>query len=84
MVGVIVGDERARDAHAVGLRRVDELTHPVRRVDGERVARLPVADEVHEVDHLLGDQIVTREIAPREQLTEIQAVGHGPDPIRGG
>jgi hypothetical protein len=30
------------------------------------------------------DRIVAGEIAPPEQLAEVQAVGHGPDPIRGG
>ena len=84
MIGVVVGNERAGDAHAVSSRGLDELAHAVRGVDRQRVSGFPVADEVREVDHLPGNGISAGEIAPREQLAEVQAVGHGPDPIRGG
>jgi len=77
VVGVVMGDERAGDAHAVSRRGLDELAHVVCRVDGEGVPGFPVADEVREVDHLPGDGIVAGEIAPREQLAEVQAIGHG-------
>ncbi len=84
VIGVVVGDERAGDAHAVGRRGLDELAHAVRGVDGQCVSRFPIADEVREVDHLPGDGIVAGEVAPGEQLAEVETVGHGPDPIRGG
>ena len=84
VIGVVVGDERAGDAHAVGRRGLDELAHAVSGVDDQRVAGFPVADEVREVDHLPGDGIVACEVASREQLAEVQTLGHGPDPIRGG
>ena len=49
----------------------------VRRVDDQRLAGLPVADEVHEVHHLAGDRVVGGEVAAGEQLAEVEAVvGH--------
>ncbi|MDQ1424269.1 MAG: hypothetical protein QOD72_1767, partial [Acidimicrobiaceae bacterium] len=36
----------------------------------------PIADQVGEVDHLGGDGIVDREITPREQTAEVQALRH--------
>ena len=51
--------------------------HAVRRVDDQRLARLAVADEVDEVDHLVGDLVVGGEVAAGEQLAEVEAiVGH--------
>ncbi len=78
VIGVVVRDEGAGDAHTVGRRDLDELAHAVRGVDGQRVSGFPVADEACEVDHLPGDGIVAGEVAPGEQLAEVQAVGHGP------
>jgi hypothetical protein len=75
---VVVRDERAGDAHAVGPRDLDELTHAVRRVDGDRLSRVSVADEIDEVDHLPGDEVVAGEVPPRQQLTEVQPLAHGP------
>ena len=57
---------------------LDQLADGVRGVDDERLARLAVADEVHEVDHLAGDRVVGGEVAAGEQLAEVQAiVAHG-------
>ena len=76
VVGVVVGHQHARQVHAVGLQCVDQILRGVGRVDDDGVARLTVADEVGEVAHLLRDHVAGREIAPREQLPKIQAVGH--------
>ena len=73
MVGVVVGDEHVGEAHPVGAEDLDELADAVRGVDRDRLARLAVADEVHEVDHLLRDLVVAREVAAREQLAEVRS-----------
>ena len=49
----------------------------VRRVDGDGLARVAVADEVAEVDHLGREEVGTPDIASTEQLTEIETVFHG-------
>ena len=74
VIGVVVRDEHAGEAHAVGAEDVDELARAVRGVDRDRLAGLAVADEVDEVDHLLRDRIVTREVPPREQLPEVEPI----------
>ena len=73
VIGVVVRDEHVGEAQAVGGDDVDELAHAVRGIDRDRFAGLAVADDVHEVHHLLGDLVVGREVAPGEQLTEVQA-----------
>ena len=74
VVGVVVGDQHAGQVHAVGLQRVDQVAGGVGRVDDHGVAGLPVADQVGEVAHLLGDHVAGREIATREQLPEVEPV----------
>ena len=76
VVGVVVGHEHAGEAHPVGAEDLDELVDAVGRVDHHGLARLAVADEVREVDHLLRDPIGAREVAAREQLAEVQAISH--------
>ena len=75
MVGVVVRGQHAGDRHAVGLDGVDQVVDGVGRVDEHALAGGPVADGVDEVDHLLGDRVVDGEVAPRQQLAEVQAVG---------
>src|SRR5699024_6142425 len=43
------------------------------RIDDDGLTGLAVPDDVDEVDHLLGDPVVLREIEPRQQLLEIEA-----------
>ena len=74
VVGVVVGDEDARDAHVVGLRGVDQIGHSIGRIDHETFPGGAVADEVREVDHLTGKGVVVREVASPEQLAEVQTV----------
>jgi hypothetical protein len=83
VVGVEVGGQHAGDLHAVGLHQIEEFVDGVRRVDQHAFALLPVADDVHEVHHLLGDRVVDREVAARQQLLEVQTlVGHAGHAIR--
>ena len=79
VVGVVVGGERAGEVHAVGGQDVEDGLRVVRRVDHHGLARLAVADQVDEVDHLLGDRIVLGDVHPGEDLAEVEAggVGHG-------
>jgi hypothetical protein len=46
-----VGDERARDRHALGLGGLDDRVDLPRRVDHDALARLRIADEIDEVLH---------------------------------
>ena len=71
---VVVRDEHVGEVQAVGLDELEQLAHAVRRVDGDRVAGLAVADDVDEVHHLLRDLIRRREVAAGEQLAEVEAV----------
>ena len=62
VVGVVVGGQRADQTHAVGLEHVEQGLRVVGRVDDHRLAGLAVADQVDEVDHLLGDEVVLGEV----------------------
>ena len=77
VVGVVVRHERTRDAHAVDACELDELAHAVRGVDDHGVTRLPVADHVHEVDHLTRDEVVLGEVPSCKELAEVEPLGHG-------
>ena len=44
VIGVVVRDECAGDAHAVDRRGLDQLAHAVRGVNGQRVSRFPITD----------------------------------------
>ena len=44
----------------------------VGRVDDHRLAGLAVADQVDEVDHLAGQRVVAGDVAPGEQLAEVE------------
>ncbi len=74
MVGVVVGGEHAREAHPVGLDRVDQFADRICRVHQQALAGGAVADGVDEVDHLLGDRIADREVPSGQQLAEVEAV----------
>ena len=76
VISVIVRGQRARDGHAVLGCDVDERVRVVCRVDYDSLARLPVANEVTEVDHLLGNRIVGGKVPAGQQLTEIQTFAH--------
>ena len=76
VIGVVVGGEHAGEAHPVGAEDLDELVDAVGGIDQHGLAGLAVADEVDEVDHLLGDPVGAREVAPGEQLAEVQAISH--------
>ena len=58
VIGVVVRGERADESHAVGREDVEQSPDVVRGIDGDRLAGLAVADEVHEVDHLARDRVV--------------------------
>ncbi len=80
MIGVIVGHERTDDRQPVRAGDLDQLAHAVGRIDDHRLTGLAVTDEVDEVHHLLGDAVVGREVAAREELAEVKAVVvHGRD-----
>ena len=72
VVGVVVRRQHPGDPHVVGRRGVEQLVDRVRRIDEQALAGRPVADQVGEVDHLRGDRVTDREVAPRQQLAEVQ------------
>ncbi len=77
VVGVVVGGEGASQGHAVLVEDPEQVLDAVGGVNDDGLTGLPVADQVHEVDHLAGHRIGGREVAPGEQLTEVEAViGH--------
>ena len=55
---------------------VEQALDVVGGVDHDGLARLPIADQVDEVDHLAGDRIRAGEVASGEQLAEVQPVVH--------
>ena len=88
MVDVIVGGEHTGHAHLVFGDDVEQSLHVIRRVDQHGVAGVAVTDGVDEVHHLPGDRIALGEVTTRQQLAEIQAIGHAAQrrglPIRSG
>ena len=77
VVGVVVRRQHTRDRHPVGGDGVDEAGRVVGGIDQHTVAGRPVADRVHEVDHLRRHLVADREVASGEQLSEVQAVVGG-------
>jgi very-short-patch-repair endonuclease len=74
-----VRDERAREPHAVIAENVEEFRDAVGGINGNCLARFPITNQVNEVDHLLRDHVVAREVSSREQLPEVHSVlGHRP------
>jgi len=85
MVGVIVGGEHTGAAHPIGLDRVEQFVDCVGRIDDDALARSAIADDVHEVDHLLGDRIADGEVVAGQELAEVEAIGvHGAMVVRRG
>ena len=72
VVGVVVRDEHPGHAHAVSADHLDQLVDAVGGIDDDGIAGLAIADGVGEVDHMPRDRIVTRKVASREQLAEVQ------------
>ena len=75
VVLVVVRDQRPGDLHAVGGGDVEDAPHVVSGVDDHGLAGLAVADQVDEVDHLPGQRVAAGDVAPREELAEVEPVG---------
>ncbi len=56
------------------LQRVDQVAGRVCGIDNDAVTGLPVADQVGEIAHLLGDAVAPGEVSAGEQLAEVQLV----------
>ncbi len=76
VIGVIVGREGTGEGHAVCLEEVDQRVGVVGGVDHDGFARRSIADEVAEVDHLLGNRVGRGEIPAGEQLSEVETIVH--------
>ena len=72
VVGVVVGDQHPGQPHPVGLEGVEQIAGGVGGIHHHRVAGLPVADQVGEVAHLLSYRVGSGEVAPGEQLAEVE------------
>jgi hypothetical protein len=70
----MVGHQHARQMHAVGFERIDQIAGGVGRVDHDAVPGLPVSDQVSEIAHLRRDHVALSEVAAGEQLTEVQPI----------
>ena len=55
----------------------EQLVDAVGGIDDDRLAGLPVAHQVDEVDHLAGHLVVGGEVPAGQQLAEVEAVGSG-------
>ena len=77
MVRVIMGGQHTSEFHVIGRKHIDNSLHVVGRIDGHRLARLAIANEIDEIDHLAGQGIVGGNVTPSEQLAEIEAIGCG-------
>src|SRR5262249_49026192 len=78
-----VGREHAHHGQAVRAHQLHELIDRVRRIDQQAFTRGPVADGIDEVHHLRRDQVVAGKVPPRQELTEVEAVVHDPQPTSG-
>ena len=76
MIRVVVRDQRAGDAHAVRRGGVDDALDVPGGVHHQALTGVAVTDEVHEVLHLPGEGVCLTDVAPAEELPEIER-GHG-------
>ncbi len=74
VVRVVVGRQRSDHGHPVAADDVDEGGRVICRVDQHTLARLPVADGIDEVHHLLSELVGLGEVPPGKQLPEVEAV----------
>ena len=74
VIGVVVGGQHAGEAHSLVREDVDHLARCVGGIDGDDLTSLAVTDQVDEVHHLESQGIADGEIAPCQQLAEVQAV----------
>ena len=63
MVGVIVAGEYSTQVHVIAVKNFKNVSDTVGGVNNDRVAGLPVADEVHKICHLSGHRIVGGEVS---------------------
>jgi hypothetical protein len=83
MVGVIVRGQYTDDPHSVNFHGVDEGIHVVGRINEETLTCRTITDCVDEIDHLTRKIVVLSEVAPGEQLAEIEpVVAHADEPTR--
>ena len=62
VVGVMVGGEDPREAHAVTLEHVQDLVDAVRGIHDHRFPGVVVAYEIDEIDHLGRQRVAGREV----------------------
>ena len=74
VVGVVVGDQDARQSHAVGFQGVHQFAGRIRGIDHHRVTGFAVTDQIREIAHLGGDHVAGGEVVPGEQLFEVEPV----------
>ena len=74
VIRVVVRGDHPGDVHAVGGDGGEQFGNRVGRVDEDALAGRPVADGVHEVDHLGGERVVDGKVATAQQLAEVQPI----------
>ena len=72
VVRVVVRAERADDAHVVLLGDAHEVAHVPGGIDDETLPGHAVPEQVHEVLHALRGGVVAREVAPAQELTNVE------------
>lgn len=79
VIRVVVGGQDTGETHSVGGGDVDQFVDSVGRIDDDAFTRRTVADQVHEIDHLVSQRITGREVLPGQKLAEVEVVvGHRP------
>ncbi len=77
VIGMVVRDQHTGEPHTIVGKGGEDVVDRVRRVDHDRVPSFLIADQIGEVDHLSRYRIADREVAPGQQLTEVQTFDHG-------
>ncbi len=78
VIWVVVSAERPSEFHLVLFEHIQNALGVIGRIDHHGLASSTVADEIDEVDHLLSDRVGRSDVAPGQQLSEVQTIfGHG-------
>ncbi len=79
MVGVVMGRKHAGERHVVFMNDAQDVIDGVCRVHHYALARLAVANEIDEIDHLVRKWVARCKIPTAQELSEIQLVVGGRD-----
>ena len=78
VIGVVMGGKDAGELHSVGLDDSQEFIDGIGRINDHALFADFVAEKIDVIDHLSGESVADREVAPRQELAEVEPVvcGH--------